>query len=105
MEELSGVRPLSAVLETDGSIEVEIAVPGQDEPQSMAIESSKATKLLVIPARRAIDLDEGDEVDALVRASSPSASALSRRRLPAGSRSRRAVSGDPRASTWHRVSE
>jgi hypothetical protein len=67
MEDSGDVRPLSAVLETDGSIEVELAVQGQDEPQSMTIEASKATKLLVIPARRAIDLEEGDETDALVR--------------------------------------
>ena len=67
MDESQDVRPVSATLETDGSIEVDLAVPGQDEPQSMTVEPSQATTRLVIPDRRAIDLDGGDETDALVR--------------------------------------
>lgn len=67
MDDARGVHPLSATLETDGTIEVDLAVPGQDEPQVMTIEPSKATARLVIPVRRAIDLDAGDDMDALVR--------------------------------------
>jgi hypothetical protein len=61
------VRPTFAVLKADGTIEVELVVPGYDETQEMTIESTKAALAVATIEDRIIDLDGGDFVDARVR--------------------------------------
>jgi hypothetical protein len=63
------VRPLSAILQTDGSIEVELAIPEQEETVTTTIDGTKASRWLVIPdSIRIIDLDDvGDQENASLR--------------------------------------
>jgi hypothetical protein len=63
------VRPLSAVLQGDGSIEVELAIPEQEETVTTTIDGTKASRWLVIPdSIRVIDLDDvGDQENASLR--------------------------------------
>ena len=52
------IRVLSATLQPDGSIELELSIPGQDEPIPATIEATKTSKWLVEGGRaRSIDLD------------------------------------------------
>ena|SRR5688572_8839665 len=63
------VRPLYAALLTDGSIEVELAIPDQDDPVTTTIDPTKASRWLVTPDNiRVIDLDDvGDMENAQLR--------------------------------------
>ena len=51
--QLDQVRPLTASFEPDGSIEVELFVPGYDEPQPMTIEGTRTTLWPACAERRA----------------------------------------------------
>jgi hypothetical protein len=62
------VRPLSAEVLPDGSIEVELYVPHQEETVSETINATKQSKKLAPDSRREIDIDDdGDPEDALFR--------------------------------------
>jgi len=58
------VRPLYATLQTDGSIEVELAIPDQEDPVTTTIDPTKASRWLVTPdSIRVIDLDDVGDVE------------------------------------------
>lgn len=64
------IVPLYATLNADGSVEVGLLVPGQDDPVEALIPSMRATKALAIPeCRRVIELDaDGDAANKELRA-------------------------------------
>lgn len=64
------IRPLFAALNPDGSISVELMIPGNDKPTLTMIPPMEATKHLVVPnTRRIADLDDehGDEANTCIR--------------------------------------
>lgn len=61
------IRAVSARLLPDCSIEVDVALPGWDEPQTTVIEQHADFLYRVGATPRAINLDGGDRTDELAR--------------------------------------
>jgi hypothetical protein len=67
MEDDARIRPLSAMLLPDCSIEVELSLPGWDEPQLSRTDQSTDFLTRVGSTRRPVNLDGGDRTDELAR--------------------------------------
>src|SRR5258707_1027818 len=63
MEDNAPVRAVSATLMPDCSIELEVSLPGWDEPQMTVIEQSSQLPTRVGTQPRAIDLEGLDSMD------------------------------------------
>lgn len=62
------VRALTAAVCSDGSVDVELVIPGQDETIETTIQPTPRSKKLAPPARYDLDLDsDGDEQDRVFR--------------------------------------
>lgn len=62
------IRPISATLMPDGTIEVELVIPDQDDPAVVTVPATKASRWLTLEDdAQVIDLDDDSDLTATVR--------------------------------------